>query len=443
MSFFDREREKWQRLRAPLADRMRPRTLDEIVGQDHIVGPDSLLRRAARQDQLVSLILYGPPGTGKTTIAEVLAHETKSHFEKLNAVMSGVGDLRRVIGEAEERLGLHQEQTVLFIDEVHRFNKAQQDALLPAVEKGVLTFMGATTENPFFTVINPLISRSRVLEVHPLSECHLQLLLKRALTDDERGLGAYQAEIDDDAKDHLVQVAGGDARVLLNALELAVQTTPPASDKTRRIDLDIIEQALQRRAPNYDRQGDAHYDTISAFIKSMRGSDPDATLYWLARMVEAGEDPRFIARRILIHAAEDVGLANPEALVLATAAAEATERVGFPEARIILAEAALYIALSPKSNSALGIDLALRDVRAGKGGAVPAHLRDAHYDGASALGRGVNYQYPHSHPNGWVAQKYLPDGIDAPGYFSPSNQGREAELVERLQNIRRDPTEKR
>ncbi|MFW5896480.1 MAG: AAA family ATPase [Bacillota bacterium] len=437
MSLFDQRREKLQRERAPLADRMRPRTLEELVGQDHIVGEGRLLRRALDADRLSSMILYGPPGSGKTTIAEIIARTTSAHFEKLNAVMSGVADLRRVISEAEKELGLSGRKTILFVDEVHRFNKSQQDALLPAVEKGTVVFIGATTENPYFEVTAPLVSRSRVFELQTLEEEDLKEIVRRALEDEERGLAKYDPGIAPEALDHIVRVAGGDARSALNAVELAVLTTQPdPEDGTRWVTLEIAEESIQRRALVYDADGDAHYDTISAFIKSMRGSDPDATLYWLARMIYAGEDPSFISRRLVIHAAEDVGLADPQALVVAEAAAAAVDRVGLPEGRIILSEAALYIALAPKSNSALAIDAALRDVERGRAAGVPVHLRDAGYRGARNLGRGEGYEYPHDHPGGWVEQRYLPEGFERGAYYHPPAGGREARLLARLRKLR-------
>ena len=442
MSIFDRNREEIQRRDAPLADRMRPTTLDALVGQDHVVGEGRLLRRALEADRLSSMILYGPPGAGKTTIAEIIARSTEARFEKLNAVMSGVADLRRVIAEAHRELGMSGRKTILFVDEVHRFNKSQQDALLPAVEKGTVIFVGATTENPYFEVTPPLVSRSRVFELRALGEEDLKAVIRRALCDAERGLGEYRPRIADDALDHIVRVASGDARSALNAVELAVLTTEPDEEGIRHVTLEIAAESIQRRALQYDRDGDAHYDTISAFIKSMRGSDPDATLYWLARMIYAGEDPSFISRRLVIHAAEDVGLADPNALVVAEAAARAVDRVGLPEGRIILAEAALYIALAPKSNSALGIDAALREVEAGRAGGVPAHLRDASYRSAGKLGRGAGYRYPHDDPEGWVEQQYLPEGAARGAYFRPGPRGFEDERMRWLRDLRGENGEK-
>ena len=432
VSIFDRHRDQKRSENAPLADRMRPRSLDEMVGQEHIIGEGRLLRRAIEADRVASLILYGPPGSGKSTIAAVVARSTQSHFVKLNAVMSGVKDIRRVVGEAEERLGMYGEQTILFIDEVHRFNKAQQDALLPFVENGTVTLIGATTENPYFEVIPPLVSRSRIFELNALSEADLREIIRRVLEDEERGLGTMDLAVDEQAMDHIVGVSAGDARTALNALELAALTTRPDDQGVRRVTLEVAEESIQKRALQYDRGGDAHYDTISAFIKSMRGSDPDATLYWLARMIYAGEEPRFIARRLMVHAAEDVGMADPRALQVAAACAQAVERVGMPEGRIILAEAALYIATAPKSNTSLAIDRALEDVRRGKGRGVPPHLKDASYSGASELGRGEGYRYPHDHEGHWVQQHYLPEGMEGTRYYEPSDQGYERRISERL-----------
>ena len=422
---------------APLAYRMRPRDLDEYVGQQHLVGPGRLLRRLIEADRLSSVIFYGPPGCGKTALAELIAARTRAAFERLNAVTSGVADIRGVLERARERRRLHRQRTVLFIDEIHRFNKAQQDALLPAVEDGTIILIGATTENPFFTVNAPLVSRSRVFRFEALGDDDVRRLLERALADQERGLAHLKPRVDDDALAHLVNVANGDARSALNALEMAVLSTEPGDDGTRHVTLAVAAEAVQRRALVYDRDGDAHYDTISAFIKSMRGSDPDATLYWLARMLEAGEDPRFIARRIVIHASEDVGLADPNALVVATAAAQAVELVGLPEARLNLAQAALYIATAPKSNSVYkGINAALRDVRERRAGPVPIHLRDASYPGAKRLGHGRGYLYPHDYPGHHVAQRYLPEDMPDVTYYEPSDQGYERRIAERLRHWR-------
>jgi putative ATPase len=418
----------------PLAARLRPRSLDEFIGQHHILGPGQLLRRSIEADRIQSLIFYGPPGTGKTSLAYIIAQRTHSHFERLSGVESNVAEMRRVLAGAVNRLQNRGQPTILFIDEIHRFNKAQQDVLLPDVENGVVRLIGATTENPFFFVNSPLVSRSQIFELQPLAEADLQVLLERALADADRGLGHLRIQAAVEAVRHLARVADGDARKALNSLEIAALTTPPAADGFIHIDLPVAEQCIQKKAVVYDAEGDAHYDTISAFIKSMRGSDPDATLYWLAKMIHAGEDPRFIARRIVIHAAEDVGLADPMALVLATAAFQAAEFIGWPEARIPVAEAALYIATAHKSNSTvLAIDAALADVRSGRTLAVPKHLRDASYSGAERLGHGVGYEYAHDHPGHFVAQDHL--GAEK-RYYEPSEQGVEKRIRERVERWR-------
>jgi len=418
---------------APLAARMRPRTLDEFVGQQNILGPGQLLRRAIEADRIQSLIFYGPPGTGKTSLAQIIAQKTKNRFERLSGVESNVADMRRVLAGAANRLANTGQPTILFIDEIHRFNKAQQDVLLPDVEGGVVRLIGATTHNPFFFVNSPLVSRSQIFELRPLTEADLFELLKRALADAERGLGHMKIRADDEALAHLAKIADGDARKALNSLEIAALTTPSGADGVIQIDLKAAEQSIQRKAIVYDDE-DAHYDTISAFIKSMRGSDADAALYWLAKMIEAGEDPRFITRRIVIHAAEDVGLADPMALVLANAAHQAAEFIGWPEARIPIAEATIYIATAPKSNAVIkAIDSALGDVKSGRTLAVPEHLRDAHYKGAKRLGHGVGYEYAHDHPEHFVAQDYL--GADKT-YYEPTEQGTEKKIKERVEKWR-------
>ena len=433
MDLFDHARQAQEGREAPLAARMRPRSLEEFVGQSDVVGPGKLLRRMIEADRVPSLIFYGPPGTGKTTLARIIAESTRCHFEQLNAVAAGVADVRRVLGEAEERRKLHGQRTILFIDEIHRFNKAQQDALLKAVEEGLVTFIGATTENPFFAVTGPLLSRARLFRLEALAPDELKTLARRALSDPERGLGAYRVEIEEEALDHLVQTADGDARALLGALELAVLSTPPGADGVVRIDRTVAAESSQRRVLRYDRDGDFHYDTASAFIKSMRGSDPDAALYWLARMLEAGEAPRFIARRIVIHAAEDVGNADPRALLVAVAAAQALEMLGLPEARIPLAQAAVYVATAPKSNaSKVAIDAALAAVKAATEDRVPVHLRDASYPGAAKLGHGQGYLYPHDYPEKWVAQRYLPESLAGAEFYHPASSGYEQTIAERL-----------
>ncbi len=437
MNLFDPSQNEALKKELPLAVRMRPRNLDEFIGQSHIIGEGRLLRRAIQADQLSSVIFYGPPGTGKTTLAKVIANTTTAYFHQLNAVTSGVADIRNVIKEAKDRLGMYGTKTILFIDEIHRFNKSQQDALLPHVEDSIITLIGATTENPYFEVNTALISRSRIFKFDPLKDQDVKELTIRALQDKERGLGKYKVKLDIQALEHLVAVAHGDARVAVNALELAVLTTPPDVSGLRHINLVVAEESIQKRAVHYDKSGDNHYDTASAFIKSMRGSDPDGTLYWLAKMIYAGEDPKFIARRIMIHAAEDVGLADPQALVIATSAAEAVERIGFPEARIILAQASLYIALAPKSNSVIrGIDSALDAIEKSMNVSIPLHLRDAHYKGAKNLGHGQSYKYPHDFQDNWVDQEYLPKGLQHAKFYKASEQGVERELVERLIHIK-------
>jgi putative ATPase len=415
---------------APLAARMRPRALDEVVGQRHIVGEGKLLRRAIEADRVSSIILFGPPGTGKTSLAQVIAASTRSRFERLNAVESSVADLRRVIAAAGARAENGGPPTLLFIDEIHRFNKAQQDVLLPDVESGRVRLIGATTHNPFFYVNSPLVSRSQVFQLEPLTEADLRGLMARALADEERGLGGRGIVLDEDAATHLATISDGDARKCLSALELAALTTPADDDERVHITLAVAEESIQRKAVVYDGDGDAHYDTISAFIKSMRGSDPDAALYWLAKMIYAGEDPRFIARRVVICASEDVGMADSNALVVATAAAQAVELVGLPEAQLNLAHAVVYIATAPKSNRVTtAIGSALGDVREGRTLAVPEHLRDAHYKGAKKLGHGAGYKYSHDYEGGYVPQAYLPEGRR---YYEPTENGLEKRIKERL-----------
>lgn len=425
----------------PLAARMRPRNLEEFAGQTHILGAGQLLRRAIEADRIQSLIFYGPPGTGKTSLAQIIALQTKSKFERLSGAESNVADMRRVLSGAANRLENIGQPTILFVDEIHRFNKAQQDVLLPDVESGIVRLIGATTHNPFFFINSPLVSRSQVFELRPLAEDELLLLLQRALADGERGLGYMKIKADDTALRHLAKIADGDARKALSALEIAALTTAPDKKGLIRINLSVAEQSIQKKAVVYDADEDAHYDTISAFIKSMRGSDPDAALYWLAKMIHAGEDPRFIARRIVIHAAEDVGLADPMALVLANAAFQAAEFIGWPEARIPLAEATLYIATANKSNSTvMAIDAAMKDVESGRTLAVPEHLRDASYKSAKRLGHGEGYKYAHEYEGHFVPQDYL--GADR-RYYEPTEQGVEKKIKERVEKWRAMLTEAR
>ncbi|MCK4261611.1 replication-associated recombination protein A [bacterium] len=434
MDLFEAEKKEEVEKEAPLARRMRPRSLKEFVGQEHILGPEKLLRRAIQADRITSLILYGPPGCGKTALTYVIANSTKSHFSQLNAVTSGVADIRRMIEEAKGRRRLRSKKTILFIDEIHRFNKAQQDALMPDVEDGTVTLIGATVHNPYFSINSPLLSRSQIFELFPLSEDELKVILNNALGDKERGLGRFKVKIDKEALEHIVTISDGDARRALNALEVGVLTTQP-KDGLIHFTLPVAEESIQRKAIVYDKDGDAHYDTASAFIKSMRGGDPDASLYWLAKMLYAGEDPRFIARRIVICAAEDVGNADPQALVLANAALQISEFVGLPEARIPLAQAVAYIACAPKSNSAYSaISEAMKDVEEGRTEAVPKHLQDSHYPGAAKLNRGKGYKYPHSYQGHFVEQEYRPgDKI----YYRPSDEGYEAKIKERLNKWRK------
>ena len=430
-----------RRQSAPLADRMRPRTLDEFVGQGHVLGPGSLLRRAVEADRVTSLVLYGPPGTGKTTLARIVANTTARHFASLNAVLAGVKDIREQVAAAQERLRLHGQRTILFVDEVHRFNKAQQDALLPHVENGTVTFVGATTENPYFEVNKALVSRSRVFELRTLAEDDLRAVAAQALADPDRGYGRREVRVDDDALVHLVSTANGDARSLLNALELAVETTPPevaAEDGgggAVRVTLAVAEDSIQRRAVLYDKDGDAHYDAVSAFIKSMRGSDPDAALYWMARMVYAGEDPRFVLRRMLIFACEDVGLADPNAVRQAVACAQAFDVVGMPEGRFMLGQLCVYLATAPKSNSGFAFFSALEHVEKEQSGDVPNALKDGSRDKAG-LGHGKGYKYPHAYRDHYVPEQYLPGGMQGTYFYEPSRQGFEARIADRLDALR-------
>ncbi len=446
--------DKTKETESPLAARMRPRTPEEIVGQEEIIAPGKLLYRAIKADKISSLILYGPPGTGKTTIAKVIAGATRSRFISINATTAGKKDMEDAVNEAKSILGMNSQKTILFIDEIHRFNKGQQDFLLPFVEDGTVTLIGATTENPYFEVNGALISRSMIFELKPLSMDNVKTLLKIAVTDAERGMAAYNPYIDDEALEFIADVAGGDARHALNALELAILTTDPdeqalsdypdsvtgPSDKTKpgiHVTLDVAQECIQRKAVRYDKTGDNHYDTISAFIKSMRGSDPDAAVYYLARMLDAGEEVSFIARRIVICAAEDVGMADPNALVVANAAFEAVIKVGMPEARIILSEAAIYVATAPKSNAAIcAVDEALEEVRTSGSLPIPVHLQDAHYKGAAKLGHGVGYQYSHDFPNHYCNQQYLPYELDGKEFFRPDGQGYEIKIKEHFKKIK-------
>jgi putative ATPase len=435
MDLFSHRRAADTAARAPLADRMRPRTLDEFVGQEHIIGPGRLLRRAIEADQLSSLIFYGPPGTGKTTLARIVAGTTQAHFIALNAVLSGVKDIRAAVEEANERRGMYAQRTILFVDEVHRFNKSQQDALLPWVENGTVIFIGATTENPYFEVNKALVSRSRIFQLRPLEAEHLRAVARAVIADPERGYGRLPVDLHADAIEHLVEVAGGDARGVLNALELAVETTPPDADGRIVVDLGVAEESIQRRAVLYDKEGDVHYDTASAFIKSVRGSDPDAALYWMARMLYAGEDPRFIFRRLIILAAEDIGLADPNAVQVVIACARAFDYVGLPEGRFHLTEAVLYLATAPKSNSAMAFFDALATVERERADDVPTALKDASRD-QEGFGHGQGYLYPHAYRDHWVAQQYLPVELQGRMFYDPSDQGYERGVREAVHRRR-------
>ncbi len=432
---FEEAAQRFRISNAPLADRMRPRTLHTFIGQQHILGEGKLLRRAIEADRIASLIFFGPPGTGKTTLARIIANTTSSHFLSLNAVLAGVKDIREAIKEAKQRLTLHHQKTILFVDEVHRFNKAQQDALLPHVENGTVIFIGATTENPYFEVIKALVSRSRIFELKGLTESDLYAVAEMALRDRDRGYGKREVEISQDALDHLVSTANGDARSLLNALELAVETTPPGGKGTIEVTLQVVEDSIQKRAVLYDKEGDAHFDTISAFIKSLRGSDPDAALYWMARMIYAGEDPRFILRRMMIFAAEDVGLADPRALQMAVAASQGFDYVGMPEGRFLLAECCLYLATAPKSNSTLAFFDALHYVEKEHTSEVPDPIKDANRD-REGLGHGEGYKYPHAFRDHYTPQQYLPDDMQGLYFYKPGTIGYEKEIGQRLDRQR-------
>ena len=439
MDLFEYMAEGRKEKEAPLAARMRPQTLDEVVGQEDIIGEDKLLYRAIKADRLSSIILYGPPGVGKTTLAKVIANTTSADFHQVNATIAGKKDMESVVETAKNNLGGYGRKTILFIDEIHRFNKAQQDYLLPYVEDGTLILIGATTENPYFEVNGALISRSRIFELKPLSKENILTLIKRAFESD-RGVKRYNAEITDEAADFLADIADGDARAALNAIELAVLTTKPSADAKIHVDLAVAEECIQKKAIRYDKTGDNHYDTIAAFIESMCGSDPDAALYYLGRMLAAGEDVKYIARRMLVAASEEVGNADPMAICVAASAAVAVERVGMPEGRIILAQAATYIASAPKSNAAyLGIEKVLQTVRETGNLPIPPYLQDSSYKGAAKLGRGVGYKYAHNYPNHWVEQQYLPDAIKDMTFYEPNDIGHEKDIKEYFRNIGKEP----
>ena len=439
MDLFDYMRETTKEKESPLASRLRPTTLDEVVGQQHIIGKDKLLYRAIKADKLSSVIFYGPPGTGKTTLAKVIANTTSAEFTQINATVAGKKDMEEVVNKAKELKGMYQKRTILFIDEIHRFNKGQQDYLLPFVEDGTIILIGATTENPYFEVNGALLSRSSVFELRPLSQEEVETLILRAVQDEKKGMGSYHAVIDEDALHFLADLAGGDARSALNAVELGILTTPRSEDGMIHITLDVASECIQKRVVRYDKTGDNHYDTISAFIKSMRGSDPDAAVYYLAKMLYAGEDIKFIARRIMICASEDVGNADPNALTVAVSAAQAVERLGMPEARIVLAQAVTYVASAPKSNAAyLAVDKALSVVRESRTAPVPTYLCDAHYKGAGKLGRGIGYKYAHDYPNHYVEQQYLPDAYKDMTFYEPTENGYEQTIREYFKNIKQE-----
>ena len=438
MDLFDYMREQNMEKEAPLASRLRPTTLEEVVGQQHIIGKDKLLYRAIKADKLSSVIFYGPPGTGKTTLAKVIANTTSAEFTQINATTAGKKDMEEVIAKAKEMQGMYRKKTILFVDEIHRFNKGQQDYLLPFVEDGTIILIGATTENPYFEVNGALLSRSIVFELKALEIPEIKELILRAVNDKEKGMGSYGAVLDEDALEFLADMAGGDARSALNAIELGILTTPRSDDGKIHITLDVASECIQKRVVRYDKNGDNHYDIISAFIKSMRGSDPDAAVYYLAKMLYAGEDVKFIARRIMILASEDIGNADPQALVVATAAAQAVERVGMPESQIILSQAAAYMACAPKSNAAVNaIFAAMNSVKRTKT-TVPVHLQDAHYGGHEKLGHGIGYKYAHDYPNHYVQQQYLPDEIKDEKFYELSDMGYEKKLKEHMEFIRRN-----
>lgn len=438
MDLFDYMREQNQKKESPLASRLRPTTLEEVVGQQHIIGKDKLLYRAIQADKLSSIIFYGPPGTGKTTLAQVIAHTTSAEFKQINATAAGKKDMEEVVEWAKNNQGMYGKKTILFIDEIHRFNKGQQDYLLPFVEDGTIILIGATTENPYFEVNGALLSRSIIFELKPLDKEDIKTLLLRAVTDRDKGMGAYEADLEADALEFLADISNGDARAALTAIELGVLTTPRGEDGKIHITLAVAEECIQKRVVKYDKTGDNHYDTVSAFIKSMRGSDPDAAVYYLARMLYAGEDIRFIARRMMICASEDVGNADPNALTVAVSAAQAVERIGMPEAQIILAQAVTYIASAPKSNAAYGaIGRAMEAVQSEKTPPIPVHLQDAHYKGAGKLGHGDGYKYAHDYPNHYVRQQYLPDGMEDVHFYEPTENGYEKKIKEWMDFLHR------
>ena len=436
MDLFDYMRETTKEKESPLASRLRPTTLDEVVGQQHIIGKDKLLYRAIKADKLSSVIFYGPPGTGKTTLAKVIANTTSAEFTQINATVAGKKDMEEVVNKAKELKGMYQKRTILFIDEIHRFNKGQQDYLLPFVEDGTIILIGATTENPYFEVNGALLSRSSVFELCPLSQEEVETLILRAVQDEKKGMGSYHAVIEEDALHFLADLAGGDARSALNAVELGILTTPRSEDGMIHITLDVASECIQKRVVRYDKTGDNHYDTISAFIKSMRGSDPDAAVYYLAKMLYAGEDIKFIARRIMICASEDVGNADPMALNVAVSAAQAVERIGMPEAQIILSQAVLYVATAPKSNSACNAVFAAMDNVKKYKTTVPVHLQDAHYKGSAKLGHGIGYKYAHDYPNHYVKQQYLPDEIKDAVFYKASDNGYEQTIKAHMKRIK-------
>ena len=439
MDIFEYMRSSNMEKDSPLASRLRPTTLEEVAGQRHIIGKDKLLYRAIKADKISSVIFYGPPGTGKTTLAKVIANTTSAEFKQINATVANKKDMEEVVEGAKSSLGMYGKKTILFIDEIHRFNKSQQDYLLPFVEDGTLILIGATTENPYFEVNNALISRSIIFELKPLDKEDIKVLIHRAVNDEKKGMGSYNAVIDDNAVDFLADICGGDARMALNAIELGVLTTERSEDGKIHITLEVAEQCIQKRAARYDKDGDNHYDTISAFIKSMRGSDVNAAIYYLARMLYAGESVTFIARRIIICASEDVGLADPQALVIANAAAQAVHNIGMPEARIVLAQAAAYVAAAPKSNSVYkAIDDALMYIKNNPFGQIPAHLQDAHYKGAAKLGHGLGYKYAHDYKNNYVNQQYMPDGMEDISFYCPTDNGYECDIKKHLDRIRKE-----